>query len=132
MAEFILELYSEEIPPQLQINARNELKQIFEKSIEEEGLKYKALKIYSSPTRLTLFIQNLSEKVKILSKEIKGPKVGVSDNILENFINAQKVNKKDVFEKAKLFDNKGFFGINSDVMTQEEFDNFLEERRTHH
>ena len=42
------------------------------------------------------------------------------------------VSKKDVFEKAKLFDNKGFFGINSDVMTQEEFDNFLEERRTHH
>ena len=42
MAEFLLELYSEEVPPQLQINARNELKQILEKSIEEEGLKYKA------------------------------------------------------------------------------------------
>ena len=33
MAEFLLELYSEEIPPQLQINARKELKQILEKSI---------------------------------------------------------------------------------------------------
>ena len=44
------------------------------------------------------------------------------------------VSKKDVFEKAKLFDSKGFFGMNSDVMTQEEFDNFLEKenRRTHH
>ena len=44
------------------------------------------------------------------------------------------VSKKDVFEKAKLFDSKGFFGMNSDVMTQEEFDNFLEkeDRRTHH
>ena len=42
------------------------------------------------------------------------------------------VSKKDVFEKAKLFDNKGFFGMNSDIMTQDEFDNFLEERRTHH
>ena len=44
------------------------------------------------------------------------------------------VSKKDVFEKAKLFDSKGFFGMNSDVMTQEEFDNFLEkeERRNHH
>ena len=44
------------------------------------------------------------------------------------------VSKKDVFEKAKLFDSKGFFGMNSDVMTQEEFDNFLEEedRRTNH
>ncbi len=47
-------------------------------------------------------------------------------------LNEGMVSKKDVFEKAKLFDNKGFFGINSDVMTQEEFDNFLEERRTHH
>ena len=47
-------------------------------------------------------------------------------------LNEGMVSKKDVFEKAKLFDNKGFFGINSDVMTQEEFDNFLEERRNHH
>ena len=47
-------------------------------------------------------------------------------------MNEGMISKKDVFEKAKLFDNKGFFGINSDVMTQEEFDNFLEERRTHH
>ena len=44
------------------------------------------------------------------------------------------ISKKEVFEKAKLFDSKGFFGINSDVMTQEEFDKFLkeQERRTHH
>ena len=49
-------------------------------------------------------------------------------------LNEDMVSKKDVFEKAKLFDSKGFFGMNSDVMTQEEFDKFLEdqERRTHH
>ena len=99
MAEFLLELYSEEIPPLLQISARNELKQIFEKSIQEEGLEYKSLNVYSSPTRLTLFTQNLSEKVKILSKEVKGPKVGVDENILKSFTNSQKVNKNDVFEK---------------------------------
>ncbi len=99
MAEFLLELYSEEVPPQLQINARNELQQIIEKLIEEEGLKYKDLKIYSTPTRLALFIKDLSEKVKILSKEIKGPKVGVPENILESFIKSQNVNKNDVFEK---------------------------------
>ena len=38
MAELILELYSEEVPPQLQINARNQLKQILEKSIRTVGL----------------------------------------------------------------------------------------------
>ena len=49
-------------------------------------------------------------------------------------LNEGMVSKKDVFEKAKLFDSKGFFGMNSDVMTQKEFDNYLEkeDRKTHH
>ena len=76
MAELLLELYSEEIPPQLQIGARNQLKQFFERSLEEENIKYKELLIYSSPTRLALVAKGLAEKIKIESKEIKGPKVG--------------------------------------------------------
>ena len=49
-------------------------------------------------------------------------------------INEGMISKKEVFEKAKLFDSKGFFGMNSDVMTQEEFDKFLEDQKksTHH
>ena len=45
MAELLLELYSEEIPPQLQIGARNQLKQFFEKSFEEESINYKEILI---------------------------------------------------------------------------------------
>ena len=49
-------------------------------------------------------------------------------------INEGMISKKEVFKKAKLFDSKGFFGMNSDVMTEEEFENFLEKetRSTHH
>ena len=54
MSEFLLELYSEEIPPQLQINARTQLKQQLEKSLEEEGIQYKECLEYSNPTRLSL------------------------------------------------------------------------------
>ena len=64
MAELLLELYSEEIPPQLQIAARSQIKQFIENSLQEEKVKYKELSIYSSPTRLTLFIKDLSEKIK--------------------------------------------------------------------
>ena len=35
MAELLLELYSEEIPPQLQIDARNQLKLFIEKDWEK-------------------------------------------------------------------------------------------------
>ena len=99
MAELLLELYSEEIPPQLQIEARNQLKQFFVKSFEEESIKYKEISIYSSPTRLTLLVKNLAEKIKIDSKEIKGPKVGSSDKILQGFIKAKNISQSDLLEK---------------------------------
>ena len=99
MSEFLLELYSEEMPPQLQISARKELKENLKKLLEEESVKYSAIFSYSSPTRLTILVKNLEDKIKIPSKEIKGPKVGVSENILASFIKSRKVNKSDVFEK---------------------------------
>ena len=85
MTEFLLELYSEEIPPQLQISARTQLKQFIENTFKGENIKYKELSVYSSPTRLTLFIKDMSEKIEIDSKEIKGPKVGSSDRSYTRF-----------------------------------------------
>ncbi len=41
MAELLLELYSEEIPPQLQIGARTQLKEFIESSFKDNEIKYK-------------------------------------------------------------------------------------------
>jgi glycyl-tRNA synthetase beta chain len=107
MSEFLLELYSEEIPPQLQINARNELKELLEKSLKAENLKYKSILSCSTPTRLTVLIKDIPEKTMIVAKEVKGPKVGVLDDILNRFINANSVSRKDIFvkdiEKGKFY-----------------------------
>ncbi len=99
MSEFLLELYSEEMPPQLQINARNQLKQHLEKSLEVEGVSHKECLEYSSPTRLSIYIKGLPEKIKIKPNEIKGPKVGTEKNILEGFIKSRNVLEKDLFKK---------------------------------
>ena len=99
MSEFLLELYSEEIPPKLQINARTQLKQQLENSFEEEGIPYKDCLEYSSPTRLSIYIKGIPEKITIKSKEIKGPKVGVSENILQGFIKSRSVSEKELFKK---------------------------------
>ena len=74
MAELLLELYSEEVPPQLQIAARSQIKHFIENTFKEENVKYKELRVFSSPTRLTLFIKDLAEKIKTEAKEIKGPR----------------------------------------------------------
>ena len=48
MSELILELYSEEIPPNLQINARNDLQEKIKSSLVEENLKFGYLNVFSS------------------------------------------------------------------------------------
>ena len=57
MSEFILELYSEEIPPNLQINARNNLKEKIISNLKEENLEFGSLDVFSTPTRLTIFLK---------------------------------------------------------------------------
>ena len=106
MAEFLLELYSEEIPHGLQISAREEIKKNLLKSLEEEKIKYKSAEVYSTPTRLTLLIHDLPSEIKIEAKEIKGPKIGVPENIIEGFMRSHQILKKDIFEKK---DEKGNF-----------------------
>ena len=106
MPELLLELYSEEIPPQLQISARKELKELIKNALIEESVSYKSIFSYSSPTRLVVLIKDIPEKIKIPSKEIKGPKVGVLDEVLNSFVRAQNVSKGDIFEKEN---DKGKF-----------------------
>jgi len=100
MAELLLELYSEEIPPQLQIGARTQLKQFIENSFKEDNIHYKDLSVYSSPTRLMLHVKDIAEKIKINSKEIKGPKVGSPEQILKGFTKAKNITEKDLFKKG--------------------------------
>ena len=99
MAELLLELYSEEIPPQLQIAARFQIKKFIENSFKEENIKYKEFSVYSSPTRLTILVKDLDEKIKSEAKVIKGPKVGSPDQVIQGFIKAKNISKKELFEK---------------------------------
>tara|TARA_B100000945_G_scaffold113925_1_gene90354 strand:+ start:2809 stop:4863 length:2055 start_codon:yes stop_codon:yes gene_type:complete len=106
MSELLIEIFSEEIPPNLQINARLQIKKILIEELSSINLKYKDIQVYSTPTRLTIFISGLPKKNKILPSEVKGPKVGVPQNILESFVKSKNISSTDLFEK-KL--DKGTF-----------------------
>ena len=99
MTELLLELYSEEIPPKLQIAARSQIKQFIKNSFKENNIKYNNLSVYSSPTRLTLFIKELAEKIKTEAKEIKGPKLGSPDQVIQGFLRAKNVSEKELIKK---------------------------------
>ena len=65
-------------------------KEFIERSFKEDSIKYKELSIYSSPTRITLVAKDLPLQIKTEVKEIKGPRVDSSDQIIQGFIKAKK------------------------------------------
>ncbi len=99
MSELLIELFSEEIPPNLQIKTRTQLKKLFIDELSSASLVYKDLEIYSTPTRLTIFISGLPKKIKVLPLEVKGPKLGVPQNIVENFARSKNMRTDDLYEK---------------------------------
>ena len=99
MSEFLLELYSEEIPHGLQIDCRTNLEASFQKKLEDHNIKYKRINVFSTPSRLCIHIEGLPTNLLLEAKEIKGPKVGSPEQALEGFLKSNKLDKKDVFEK---------------------------------
>ena len=107
MSNFLLELYSEEIPHGLQIDCRINLEAAFVKKLEEQNIKYKQIKVFSTPTRLCVHVEGLPTYLVLEAKELKGPKVGSPEQALEGFLKSNILEKKDVFEKE--IDKRTFY-----------------------
>ena len=119
MSEFLLELYSEDIPPNLQINAREDLYEKIKNSLIDEGLKFGLIRSYSSPTRLVILLKNFNTTIKISGREVRGPKVGVMNDIINNFLKAHQLSTKDLFEKKT--DKGNFYFVktkNKEILTE--------------
>ena len=99
MSDFFLELYSEEIPHGLQINARKQIHELILKELNENNIKFKEFDIFSTPKRLIVFIENITLNQKIESQEVKGPKVGCNDQALEGFLKSKNALKEDLIQK---------------------------------
>ena len=91
MSEFFLELFSEEIPANLQINARKNLLQNFENLLNENDISKKSkLKVISTPNRLVINIEKIKNIIVKKSEEISGPSVEAPKKALEGFIRSNK------------------------------------------
>ena len=98
MAEFFLELFSEEIPAGLQKNLRVKLLEEFQKFFLEKSIKSKKSFSLSTPNRLIIVFEGLDKEIKISSEEIKGPKASAPEQALEGFIRSNNIEKKDLFK----------------------------------
>src|ERR1700761_986764 len=86
MAEFLLELLSEEIPARMQARATADLAQMIGEGLSKQGLVFKAPQTFVTPRRLALVIEDLPEATPDISEERRGPRVGSPEQALDGFL----------------------------------------------
>ena len=99
MSEFFLELFSEEIPSNLQKNARKNILQNFEDFFNKKNIFFKKNYSFSTPNRLVVLFDGIKPDIKQEEIEIRGPKVDANENALDGFLRSNNIEKKDLYEK---------------------------------
>jgi glycyl-tRNA synthetase beta chain len=89
MGEFLLELLSEEIPARMQTRASDDLRRLVSDKLTEAGLAHGKAEAYATPRRLALRLEGLPAQQPDREIEVKGPRVGAPENVLQAFLKAR-------------------------------------------
>ena len=103
MADFLLELLSEEIPARMQDKAQADLARMFGDELAKAGLKAEGLTTYATPRRLTLIARGLPLETAAVSEETKGPKVGAPPQALEGFLRKTGLTQDQLVERDGVY-----------------------------
>ncbi len=108
MANFLLELLSEEIPARMQAKARADLERLFVAQLSDAGLKAADIIVFSTPRRLALIAKDLPDQTEAVSEEAKGPPEGAPDQAVDGFCRKNGVTRdqlevRDVKGRPTLF-----------------------------
>ena len=131
MAEFLLELFSEEIPAKLQSTARTNLLTSFKNFFEKENINYKDdAKVFSTPNRLVLCCKKIEREINQKSAEIRGPNTNAKDKAMEGYLKSNLIQKKDLYKKITdkgefFFYKKPSKKIKSEEILKSKFPNIL-------
>lgn len=86
MADFLLELFSEEIPARMQTQAADDLKRLVTDALVEQGLSFEGAVSFATPRRLALHIAGLPERQQDRREVKKGPRVGAPEAAVQGFL----------------------------------------------
>ncbi len=107
MGDFILELYSEEIPAKMQLPARDQIERLINKNFEKVNVKAEIVTGFVTPMRLGVITKNLNQDEKGKTEEIRGPRVEAPDTAIKGFL--KKNNVKESQLKIKKTEKGDFF-----------------------
>jgi glycyl-tRNA synthetase beta chain len=99
MADFLLELLSEEIPARMQAGARNSLARLFAECVSEAGLATGAVDVHSTPRRLVLIARDVAAATEASREEVKGPRSSAPPQALEGFLRKTGLTREQLEER---------------------------------
>ena len=100
MSEFFIELFSEEIPSNLQNRTREDFLQNLKDFLKKERVEYSGkVNAFSTPNRLIVYFQNISKKITKNETEIRGPSTKASDSALNGFLKSYNITINETFKK---------------------------------
>ena len=104
MNKYLLEIGTEELPYKFVNAGIIQLKNAFEKLLNENQIKYTDIKYFSTPRRLTLIIEGFEEKQPDTIKCVKGPVLNIAYDENGNLTKAgQGFAKKNGVEESSLY-----------------------------
>ena len=78
MTNYLLEIGLEEIPAHLVTPSINQLAERMEAFLNENRLKFDKIIKFSTPRRLALIVEGLSESSEAIDEEVKGPSAKIA------------------------------------------------------
>jgi glycyl-tRNA synthetase beta chain len=103
MADFLLELRSEEIPARMQAGARNRLSRLFAECTTAAGLRTGAIDVHSTPRRLVLIARDVAEGTEATREETKGPRTSAPPQALEGFLRKAGLRQDQLEERDGVY-----------------------------
>lgn len=94
MAEWLLEIFSEEIPSRMQKGAQEQLKVLAAQALEKENLSFQSIKTFVTPRRLTLVVEGLPLQSPEKIEEKKGPRVDAPQTAIDGFLKTTGVKRE--------------------------------------
>src|SRR6266566_9265994 len=88
MPDFLLELFSEEIPARMQARAAEDLRKRVTDALVGAGLLCEGAKAFVTPRRLALAVKGVPARQPDVKEEKKGPRVGAPEGAIQGFLRA--------------------------------------------
>lgn len=106
MADFLLELFSEEIPARMQPRATEDLKRMFGEALKAASLAADRIEAYATPRRLALVAYGLPTAQPDVSEERRGPRADAPEQAIAGFLKSTGLSRDQLEERD---DPKGRF-----------------------